>query len=51
MDRKRDLEIAQSCRMSPIEDIAGKIGIGEQWLECYGKYKAKASRRLAPCSE
>lgn len=41
MDRKRDLEIAQSCRMSPIEDIAGKIGIGEQWLECYGKYKAK----------
>ena len=41
MDRKRDLEIAQSCRMSPIEDIAGKIGIGDQWLECYGKYKAK----------
>lgn len=41
MDRKRDLEIAQSCHMSPIEDIAGKIGIGEQWLECYGKYKAK----------
>ena len=41
MDRKRDIEIAQSCRMSPIEDIAGKIGIGEQWLECYGKYKAK----------
>ena len=41
MDRKRDLEIAQSCRMSPIEDIAGKIGISEQWLECYGKYKAK----------
>ena len=41
MDRKRDLEIAQSCRMSPIEDIAGKIGIVEQWLERYGKYKAK----------
>ena len=41
MDRKRDLEIAQSCRMSPIENIAGKIGIDEQWLECYGKYKAK----------
>ena len=41
MDRKRDIEIAQSCRMSPIEDIAGKIGIGEQWLERYGKYKAK----------
>ncbi len=41
MDRKRDLEIAQSCRMSPIEDIANKLGIGGDYLECYGKYKAK----------
>ena len=41
MDRKRDLEIAQSCRMSPIEDIAEKLGIGEEYLERYGKYKAK----------
>ena len=41
MDRKRDLEIAQSCRMSPIEDIAEKLGIGGNYLECYGKYKAK----------
>ncbi len=41
MDRKRDLEIAQSCRMSPVEDIAKKLGIGGEYLECYGKYKAK----------
>ena len=41
MDRKRDLEIAQNCRMSPIEDIAEKLGIGEEYLERYGKYKAK----------
>ena len=41
MDRKRDLEIAQSCRMSPIEDIANRLGIGGDYLECYGKYKAK----------
>ena len=41
MDRKRDLEIAQSCRMSHIEDIAEKLGIGGNYLECYGKYKAK----------
>ena len=41
MDRNRDLEIAQSCRMSPIEDIAKELGIGEEYLECYGKYKAK----------
>lgn len=41
MDRKIDLDIAQGCRMSHIEDIAGKLGIGGDYLECYGKYKAK----------
>ena len=46
MDRKRDLEIAQSCRMSPIEDIAEKLGIGGNYLECYGKYKAKIDPAL-----
>ncbi len=45
MDRKRDLEIAQSCRMSPVEDIAGKLDIGADYLECYGKYKAKVDLR------
>lgn len=43
MDRARDLEIAQSCRMSPIEDIAGRLGVGQEYLEQYGKYKAKIS--------
>lgn len=41
MDRTRDLEIAQSCHMSPVEDIARKIGIGSEYLEQYGRYKAK----------
>ncbi len=41
MDRHTDLEIAQSCRMSPIEDIAAKINIDESYLESYGRYKAK----------
>ena len=45
MDRKRDLEIAQNCRMSPVEDIAGKLDIGADYLECYGKYKAKVDLR------
>ena len=42
MDRKIDLDIAQGCRMSHIKDIAGKLGIGGDYLECYGKYKAKS---------
>ena len=41
MDRYTDLEIAQSCRMSPIEDVAAKINIDECYLESYGRYKAK----------
>jgi formate--tetrahydrofolate ligase len=38
-----DLEIAQSVKMDPIEDVAAKIGIGKDDLELYGKYKAKLS--------
>ena len=41
MDRHTDLEIAQSCRMSPIENIAAKINIDRCYLENYGRYKAK----------
>ena len=36
-----DIEIAQSSEMSPIVDIAKKLGIDEEELELYGKYKAK----------
>ena len=38
-----DIEIAQQCRMEPIEAIAAKLGIAEDDLEHYGKYKAKVS--------
>ena len=38
-----DLEIAQSAKMKPIVEIAGELGIGEDELELYGKYKAKVS--------
>lgn len=40
---KTDIEIAQSAKMLPIRDIADKLGITEDDLEYYGKYKAKIS--------
>lgn len=40
---KTDIEIAQSAKMLPIREIADKIGIPEEALEYYGKYKAKLS--------
>ena len=38
-----DLEIAQTVEMEPITKVASKIGIPEDSLELYGKYKAKLS--------
>ena len=36
-----DIEISQQNKMIPIVDVAKKIGITEDNLELYGKYKAK----------
>ncbi len=36
-----DIEIAQNCKMKPISEIAEKAGIGKDYLEPYGWYKAK----------
>ena len=36
-----DIEIAQRAEIRKIGEIAGKIGIGDDKLECYGRYKAK----------
>ena len=41
MGYKSDIEIAQECTMEPITKIAEKAGIDEEYLEQYGKYKAK----------
>jgi formate--tetrahydrofolate ligase len=41
-----DIEIAQRATLLPIQDIAEKIGIAHQELECYGKYKAKLPLHL-----
>ena len=40
---KTDIEIAQEATMEPIVTVAAKLGIGEEDLELYGRYKAKLS--------
>ncbi len=41
-----DIEIAQQAKMQKITDVAAKLGIGEDDIELYGKYKAKLSYDL-----
>ena len=41
-----DIEIAQSRTPKNITEIAATAGVGEQYLELYGKYKAKIDCRL-----
>lgn len=43
---RSDIDIAQSCKMQHIRDIANAAGIEEQYLEQYGNYKAKIDCRL-----
>ena len=43
---KTDIQIAQEATMLPIKDVAASIGITEDALELYGKYKAKISDEL-----
>ena len=43
---RSDIEIAQSAKMEPIGRIADTLGIGEEYLEQYGRYKAKIDDRL-----
>jgi formate--tetrahydrofolate ligase len=40
---KTDVEIAQEAEMKPIQEIAAQLGITEDELELYGKYKAKVT--------
>ena len=41
-----DIEIARNAKMLPITDIARQLGVGREWLEPMGNYKAKISNRL-----
>ena len=43
---KSDIEIAQAAKIQPIVNIAKQIGIHEDDLELYGKYKAKLPLKL-----
>ena len=46
-----DIEIAQQCEMKHINDIAGKLDISDEYIEQYGKYKAKIDYSLLKKSE
>lgn len=39
-----DIEIAKSCKMQDIGAVAARLGLKEEDIERYGKYKAKISR-------
>lgn len=41
-----DIEIAQKAHMLPITEVAAKLGVGEEDIELYGRYKAKLSMDL-----
>lgn len=46
MDHKSDIQIAQETNPKVIDEIAGKLGINDQYLENYGRYKAKVDYNL-----
>ncbi|NYT14239.1 MAG: formate--tetrahydrofolate ligase [Candidatus Methanofastidiosa archaeon] len=46
-----DIEIAKKADIWPIEKISGKTGIGTEYLEFYGKYKAKIDLSILKTTE
>ena len=40
-----DIAIAQAAKLRPVADIAAELGLGDDELELYGKYKAKVMLR------
>jgi len=46
MTFKSDIEIAQACKMQVINEIAAKLDIPDEYVENYGRYKAKIDYRL-----
>ena len=43
---KTDIQIAQEAHMRPIAEVAKSVGISEDDLALYGKYKANVDHRL-----
>ncbi|HBN12597.1 MAG TPA: formate--tetrahydrofolate ligase, partial [Clostridiales bacterium] len=47
-----DIQIAESCKMKDVREIAAKLGLSEDNLELYGKYKAKINlKEVKPSSK
>ncbi len=42
----QDIEIARKVKLNNILDVTSKLGINEEDVECYGKYKAKISNSI-----
>ena len=38
---KTDIEIAREAEAKPITSVASQLGIGDEYLELYGKFKCK----------
>ena len=43
---KSDIEIAQEAKMKPITEIAASLGLADEDVIPYGRYKAKINHRL-----
>ncbi len=48
---KSDIEIAQETTLEPISAVAAKLGLTEDDISLYGKYKAKVDHRLTAKKE
>lgn len=46
MGLKSDIEIAQECQMEVINTVADRLAIDDNYVENYGKYKAKIDYRM-----
>lgn len=46
MSYKTDIEIAQECKLKPIDEIAENAHIPKEYIEQYGRYKAKIDPSL-----
>ena len=46
MGYKSDIEIAQETKIKPITEISAAVGIADEYIEQYGKYKAKVDYSL-----
>ena len=51
MGYKSDIEIAQEAKMEDIREVAKRIGLGEDDIELYGKYKAKVDYNVLKRTE